>query len=86
VRGYFARPESAIVKSLPIVLIVQPYQGMESRSDFYFRGMYLRLIRTLDFLASQPEWDGKRILVIGESQGGGQALAAAGLDKELVPW
>ena len=45
--------------------------------------MYLRIIRTLDFLTGQPEWDGKRILVIGESQGGGQALAAAGLDHRV---
>jgi cephalosporin-C deacetylase len=58
-------------------------QGLTSRDDFYFRGMYLRLLRTIDFLAKQPEWDGKRILVIGESQGGGQALAAAGLDKRV---
>ncbi len=58
-------------------------QGLESRNDVYFKGMYLRLIRTLDFLTSQPEWDGKRILVIGESQGGGQALVAAGLDKRV---
>jgi len=57
--------------------------GLESRENFYFRGMYLRLIRTLDFLIRLPEWDGKRILVIGESQGGGQALAAAGLDQRV---
>lgn len=57
--------------------------GLESKKDIYFRGMYLRLIRTLDFLTSQPEWDGKRILVIGESQGGGQALAAAGFDSRV---
>ncbi len=57
--------------------------GLGSKRNFYFRGMYLRLIRTLDFLCSQPEWDGKRILVIGESQGGGQALAAAGLDSRV---
>jgi cephalosporin-C deacetylase len=59
------------------------YQGMESRDGYYFRGMYLRLMRTLDYLCSQPEWDGERILVIGESQGGGQALAAAGLDSRV---
>ena len=41
------------------------------------------MIRTLDFLTRLPEWDGKRILVIGESQGGGQALAAAGLDPRV---
>ena len=57
--------------------------GLENRETVYFRGMYLRLIRTLDYLTSMPEWDGKRILVIGESQGGGQALAAAGLDKRV---
>lgn len=59
-------------------------QGIESKQDFYFRGMYLRILRTLDFLTRQPEWDGKRILVIGESQGGGQALAAAGLDSRVT--
>jgi len=58
-------------------------QGLEDREKIYFRGMYLRLMRTLDFLTSLPEWDGKRILVIGESQGGGQALAAAGLDPRV---
>jgi cephalosporin-C deacetylase-like acetyl esterase len=57
--------------------------GLERRDDCYFRGMYLRLIRTIDFLTKLPEWDGKRILVIGESQGGGQALAAAGLDPRV---
>jgi cephalosporin-C deacetylase-like acetyl esterase len=57
--------------------------GIENRDEYYFKGMYLRLLRTLDFLTSQPEWDGKRILVIGESQGGGQALAAAGLDERV---
>jgi cephalosporin-C deacetylase len=137
VRGYFARPEAASPKSLPIVLLVhaagvkvswcrsepgnaiayakkgtlcfdlnahgmmndQPdsyyadlengelksywIQGLTNKNDVYFRGMYLRLIRTIDFLTRQPEWDGKRILVIGESQGGGQALVAAGLDTRV---
>lgn len=59
-------------------------RGLENRNDCYFRGMYLRLIRTLDYLTQQPEWDGKRIIVIGESQGGGQALAAAGLDQRVT--
>jgi len=57
--------------------------GLESRDQYYFRGMYLRLLRAIDYLTQQPEWDGKRILVIGESQGGGQAAAAAGLDSRV---
>ena len=137
VRGYFAKPEKAAEKTLPIVLLVhaagvkgswcrsepgnallyakmgtlcfdlnahgmlndQPdsyysdlengelktywLQGVTNRDEVYFRGMYLRLLRTIDFLTKQPEWDGKRILVIGESQGGGQALVAAGLDSRV---
>lgn len=59
------------------------FQGLGNKEDFYFRGMYLRLMRTLDFITTLPEWDGKRIIVIGESQGGGQALAAAGLDERV---
>jgi len=137
VKGYFAKPEKAKVRSLPIVLIVHAagvkgswcrseienamtyarkgalcfdlnahgmlngqtndyynnlengelkeyyWSGLENRDEFYFRGMYLRLLRTIEFLTRQPEWDRKRILVIGESQGGGQALAAAGLDHRV---
>jgi len=55
-----------------------------NRQNYYFRGMYLRLLRALDFLTQQPAWDGKHILVIGESQGGGQALVAAGLDHRVT--
>lgn len=58
-------------------------QGIESRDTYYFRGMYLRLLRAIQFMTQQPEWDGKRILVIGESQGGGQAAAIAGLDQRV---
>ena len=137
-RGYYAKPESAVPGSLPIVLLVhaagvkgswcrsepqnamtyarmgalcfdlnahgmldgQPdsyyeklekgelkdywFQGLTSRDNIYFRGMYLRLLRTIDFLTRQPEWDGRKILVMGESQGGGQALVAAGLDHRVT--
>lgn len=54
------------------------------RETYYFRGMYLRLLRAIEYMTRQPEWDGKRILVIGESQGGGQAVAAAGLDSRVT--
>lgn len=57
--------------------------GVESRDDYYFGYMYLRMLRSIEYLTRQPEWDGKRILVVGESQGGGQAFAAAGLDPRV---
>lgn len=61
-----------------------PQHGRESRDTIYFRGMYLRLIRAIDFLCAQPEWDGKIVIVRGGSQGGGQSLAAAGLDSRVT--
>ncbi len=35
------------------------------------------MIRAIDFLTAQPEWDGRTVIVYGSSQGGFQALAAA---------
>ncbi|MFA6961543.1 MAG: acetylxylan esterase [Opitutaceae bacterium] len=58
-------------------------RGKESREQFYFLGMFLRLQRAIDFLAEQPEWDGKHLICIGISQGGAQVLAAAGLDSRV---
>lgn len=59
-------------------------RGRESRDTVYFRGMFLRLVRALDFLCAQPEWDGKTVVVYGSSQGGYQAIVAAGLDARVT--
>ncbi|MEO2027954.1 MAG: acetylxylan esterase, partial [Fuerstiella sp.] len=60
------------------------YAGRESRDTSYFRGMYLRIVRAIDFLTAQPEWDGKHVVVIGHSQGGGQSLVAGGIDERVT--
>lgn len=60
------------------------YDGRGNRETSYFRGMYLRMVRSIDFLTAQPEWDGKAVIVIGHSQGGGQALVAGGLDERVT--
>ncbi len=58
----------------------------------YWNGVILRMYRALEFLKSQPEWDGKNIRLVGGSQGGFQAIALAGLDPAVskveisVPW
>lgn len=51
--------------------------------DYYFRLMFLRLVRALDYLTTLPQWDGRRILIYGESQGGAQAMALAGIDERV---
>ncbi len=58
--------------------------GRDSRDTIYFMGMCLRLIRAIDFLTTQLEWDGKTVIVYGSSQGGLQAIAAAGLDSRVT--
>ena len=49
----------------------------------YFNGMYLRVMRAMEFVKSLPEWNGKDLRASGGSQGGMQSLAAAGLDKDV---
>ena len=51
--------------------------------DYYFRLMFLRLVRALDYLTTLPQWDGQRVLIYGESQGGAQAMALAGVDERV---
>ncbi len=58
--------------------------GRESRETCYFLGMFLRELRALDFLCSQPEWDGKTVIVDGSSQGGFQAFAGGALDERVT--
>lgn len=58
--------------------------GRDDREKCYFLGMFLRLTRAMEFLTSQPEWDGKVLMVEGGSQGGGQSIAAAGLDPRVT--
>ena len=59
------------------------YAGRGNRDECYFKHMFLRLIRAIDFLAGQPEWDGKTLIVFGASMGGFQGIAAAGLDERV---
>ena len=59
-------------------------RGRDSRDTYYFLGVYYRMLRALDFLTAQPEWDGKTVILAGVSQGGGLALAGAALDPRVT--
>lgn len=54
------------------------------RDLYYFKGMYMRLMRALEYVKSLPEWDGKHLIVSGSSQGGAQVLAACALDQDIT--
>jgi cephalosporin-C deacetylase-like acetyl esterase len=55
----------------------------ENLKQYYYYGVFLRVMRLLDYLASRPEWNGKELRVQGSSQGGGLSLVAAGLDSRV---
>ena len=59
---------------------LRPFTGV---GDYYFHNMYLRDIRAIDYATTLRAWDGKRILLQGGSQGGGQSLAVAGIDRRV---
>ncbi len=58
----------------------------------YFNGMALRVMRSLEFVKVLPQWNNKELVVQGGSQGGLQAIWAAGLDPDVTaarfgfPW
>ncbi|MDO5552533.1 MAG: acetylxylan esterase [Planctomycetia bacterium] len=58
----------------------------------FWNGMMLRLMRSLQYVKTLPEWNGKDLIVTGGSQGGLQCLSAAALDHDVteciavVPW
>jgi len=59
-------------------------RGRTSRQKVYFRGMFLRATRAVDFLSQSEDWDGEHLIAEGHSQGGGQALAAAALSGKVT--
>ncbi len=61
-----------------------PTRAFTCAEDYYFHNMYLRDVRALDYAVTLPCWDGQRILVQGESQGGGQALALSGIYQGIT--
>ena len=58
------------------------YWGDKSPDTLYLKNMIIRYLRGIDFLANQPEWNGKLVLS-GASQGG-LAVILAGLDPRVT--
>lgn len=59
-------------------------QGLQTRETAYLRTVFLRLLRAMETVTTQPEWDGKHFVALGRSQGGALALAAGGLDPRVT--
>lgn len=59
-------------------------QGCNDRDRWYFRNVYFRVMRALDYVESLPEWDGKTLIVRGGSLGGLETIVAAALDPKVT--
>ena len=58
--------------------------GNDNRDTSYFLRMYLSAYRAIEYLAQRPDWDGKTLAVMGDSQGGQQTLMIAGLHPQKI--
>lgn len=58
--------------------------GIESPASFYYRRLFTDAVRAVDAARSHASVDPGRVVVAGGSQGGGIALAAAGLSEGLA--
>ena len=58
--------------------------GMDSPDNSYYKRVVVGCVRSVDYIASLPEWDGKTIGVTGASQGGFLSYATAALDKRIT--
>jgi cephalosporin-C deacetylase len=59
-------------------------RGIESPETYYYRRLFTDAVRAVDAARALPMVDPERIAVIGDSQGGGTALAVAGLVPDLA--
>ncbi|MEV5279410.1 acetylxylan esterase [Streptomyces sp. NPDC051993] len=59
-------------------------RGIDSPENYYYRRLITDCVRAVDAVAQLPGLDGNRIVVSGGSQGGGLALAVAGLTGDRV--
>ena len=61
-----------------------PYLGSDDRLTYYYRQVFLGMVRAVDFMTSRPDWNRKAVISTGASQGGGLALIAAALDPRIT--
>jgi cephalosporin-C deacetylase len=59
-------------------------RGIESRWDYYYRRAYVDAVRAVEVLVGHPLVDAARVCATGISQGGGLALAVAGLSTKVA--
>ncbi len=60
-----------------------PTFGLDDKTRYYYRRVYLGCVRANDFLTSLPKWNGRDLAVTGGSQGGALSIVTAALDPRV---
>ncbi|MGQ3052052.1 MAG: acetylxylan esterase [Roseateles sp.] len=58
--------------------------GLDDRNGYYYRRVYLGVLRASEVLASHEKWDGKTLIAAGGSQGGQLSIVAAALNPKVT--
>ena len=79
----FTLPDSAYKAIANGRLKGYPLFDHDNRDAYYFKRVFMGCIRSVDFLCSLPQFDGKNLAVAGGSQGGALTIATAALDHRV---
>src|SRR5688572_28136546 len=87
-RGYvvlqvFPRGQGPSEETAPLDRPDKLASRTEQPEGHYYQGGYADVVRGIDYLVSRPDVDPDRIAAVGTSQGGGIALAVAGIDPRV---
>ena len=77
------RPKEFYAKLAGTKLLRYQRRNSDDRDRYYFRNVFLRVQRALEYVRTLPEYDGKTLIVYGHSQGGAQAIFAAGMNPDV---
>lgn len=57
--------------------------NLDDRDNYYYKRVYLGCVRSVDFIFTLPQFDGKNLAVMGGSQGGALSIVTASLDSRI---
>lgn len=75
--AFYAQQNNGPLRNYPTI-------GNDDRETSYFLRMYLSCYRAAQYLTERPDWDGKTLVVTGDSQGGMQTLMLAGFHPKIT--
>ncbi|MFC2125872.1 acetylxylan esterase [Bacteroidota bacterium] len=76
-RSYYQERARGDLRNYPAI-------GNDDRETSYFLRMYLSCYRATQYLTERPDWNGKTLVVTGDSQGGLQTLMTAGFHPAVT--